>query len=177
MQQARKLQRGENRRGGAKPRGRNEAGRVVPSARGERPGNRLSLWSGRAEVMSVEGQSGHEPQERQGPWRPVGASALVGTAARGPATVRTLHRRCTREGNLEGAGNGQGVPTTDGLPSRSDAPVLSSRAPDRQRSKAWRAQGRTHRPAHRDRRPCAAARRASRRQPTLASISAAPQAS
>jgi len=104
MQQARKPSRGENRRGGAKPRGRNEAGRVVPSARWQCRGNPVLPGCGRAEVTSVEGRSGHEPQERQGLWRPLGASAPVGSAARDPAAVRTLRRRMHSRGQPRGCG-------------------------------------------------------------------------
>jgi hypothetical protein len=55
MQQARGPSRGESRRGGEKPRGRNEAGRVVPSARRESGATRVP-GSGRAEDVSVEGR-------------------------------------------------------------------------------------------------------------------------
>jgi hypothetical protein len=137
MQQARKPSRGENRRGGAKPRGRNEAGRVVPSARWEHTGNRSAFLEVDAQ-RSCRWRGSQVTNPRRG--RAHGARSDASASGRlrreGPAAVRTLHRRCTRGGNLEGAGNGQGVPTTDGSPSRSDAPVLSSRAPDRQRSKA-----------------------------------------
>jgi hypothetical protein len=91
MQQAHGPSRGESRRGGAKPRGRNGSwtgGAVGPKAEPGQPG---SAGSGRAEDVSVEGQQGHEPQERMGPDR--GRSFGSGPTARDPANVRTLRRR------------------------------------------------------------------------------------
>jgi hypothetical protein len=57
--------RGESRRGGEKPRGRNGSwtgGAVGPKVSRGNSG----AGSGRANVMSVEGRSSHEPQERKG---------------------------------------------------------------------------------------------------------------
>jgi hypothetical protein len=107
MQQARRPARGENRRGGEKPRGRNMAGRVVPSARRRPRGNPRSTESGRGQETSVEGRASHEPQERQGP----GVPAALRRHRFSPRGTRQL---C---GRFEGESNDQGVPTKDGSPS------------------------------------------------------------
>jgi hypothetical protein len=126
MQQARGPSRGGNHRGGEKPRGWNEAGRVVPSAHGSseppvsgpervpaREWTRKGCVGGGANKSRTPGEAGS--------WSPVGASTPVGR----PRGTRQL---C---GRFVGEGKGVGVPTKGGSPPGSDAPVLSSRAPDR----------------------------------------------
>jgi hypothetical protein len=56
---------------------------------------------------------------------------LVGSAARARLPCGRFIGDALAGATSRVRGNGQGVPTTDGSPSRSDAPVLSSRAPDR----------------------------------------------
>jgi hypothetical protein len=124
MQQARGPSRGGNHRGGEKPRGWNEAGRVVPSAHGSseppvsgpervpaREWTRGGCVGGGAIKSRTPGEAGS--------WSPIGASTPVGR----PRGTRQL---C---GRFEGEGNGHGVPTKDGSPSGSDISVKSSRAP------------------------------------------------
>jgi hypothetical protein len=50
------------------------------------PGQPESPGSGRAQSMSVEGRTSHEPQERQGPGVPVRASARIGSHREGPGS-------------------------------------------------------------------------------------------
>jgi hypothetical protein len=109
-----------------------------------------------------------KPQERQGPRRPVGASALVGTAARGPATVRTLRRRRKRSGSAD-----------DGwlaIPKRRPGAVLEGPGPVTVEGRGGRREEPTdlHTETIAVRR---GARRASQRLPTPASLGAALQAS
>jgi hypothetical protein len=56
-------------------------GAVGPKGAPGQPGA-SGKWT--REVMSVEGQSGHEPQERQGPWRPVRRFGFWSAPPRGP---------------------------------------------------------------------------------------------
>jgi hypothetical protein len=58
--------RGGSRRGGAKPRGRNE----MPAPGSVGPTRAQAWGSGRAAGQAVEGREAHEPHERQGPTRP-----------------------------------------------------------------------------------------------------------
>lgn len=95
MQQARGPLRGESRRGGAKPRGRNEAGRVVPSARWCLGATR-GAGSGRALAVSVEGRNVTNPKRGRASIIRSGLRFRPALVARGPARVRTLRRRLER---------------------------------------------------------------------------------
>jgi len=70
------------------------------------PGKPGATECGRVQEMSVEGRKGHEPQERQGPGVPTGASAPIGSHHEGPGScadaskerekVRECRRRVVR---------------------------------------------------------------------------------
>ena len=119
-----------------------------------------------------------KPQERQGPRRPVGASALVGTAARGPATVRTLRRRMHSRGQPRGCGETVRECRRRVVRHPEATPRCCPRGPRTGNGRRpRRAQGRTHRPAHRDHRGSPRCSKGFAETPTPASLGAALQAS
>jgi hypothetical protein len=143
MQQARGPSRGESRRGGAKPRGRNgrqdgwcrrPQGSSEPPVSGPHRGP-VREWTRGGDVGG--GAEVTNPRRGRVPVAPFGASVPVGGTARGPANVRTLRRRvatirrptagaCTRRRSpghvLEGPGpvtvEGRGGRRKDHRPAR-----------------------------------------------------------